>query len=118
MELVRSVALDGQPGSSQFNTSFSWSDLGITSTDSRGFRFQSTYITMSGSRYLESFENLTPNSQRGFGTVWFSDYNLYGVDPVPEPTNIALAIFGGLAVTGGLAARARRWWTERRSARA
>jgi len=100
----------------QFNTSFTWADLGLGSSSARGFRFESTYLMTTGSRYLQTFEHLTPDSKSGFNSIWFSDYNVYGVDPVPEPTNLALAIFGGLAVTGGIANRTRKWLAAHRHA--
>ncbi len=103
MTLIRSVTLDAQQSSSQINTSFTWNDLGIGAGASRGFRFQSTYLTLTGSRYLESFEHIGSGSSGGLGgTIWFSDYNLYGVDPVPEPTTVALVIFGGLVLAGAI----------------
>jgi hypothetical protein len=117
MTLVRNLNFNPYgPNDAQFNTSFTWADLGLGSSSTRGFRFQSTYLTTTGSRYLETFEHLTPDSLKGFNSIWFSDYNLYGVDPVPEPTNLALAVFGGLALTGTIATRFRRWFAARRLA--
>jgi hypothetical protein len=107
---------DGSGGADHFQTSFRWSDIGQTGSGDHGFRFATTYLTTSGSRYLESFEHLSADSMRGFNTVTFTDFNVYGVEPVPEMTNLALAIFGGLAVGGGLAVRARRYLAQRRFA--
>jgi len=109
MTLVANLAFTPNgPYDAQFSTTFTWSQIGESSPSARGFRFESTYLTLTGSRYLETFEHLTPDSRSGFNSIWFSDYNVYGVDPVPEPTNLALGIFGGLALAGGLVNRLRK----------
>lgn len=80
-----------------------WSDLGLTSGS--GFRFQSTYLNPTGYRYLDSFETLTGTA--GVSTIDFTDFNVYGT-PVPEPAQVALAIFGAGFVTVGVVRRAIR----------
>ena len=82
--------------------SFDLSDIGATEPY---FKFQSTTTTENGSRYLESYEPLT--GAKGFNTVTFGSYNTFGAT-VPETTNAALAVFGGLVLTAGLGSRLRR----------
>lgn len=100
--------------SASYTFNFNWSDIG-EATGPHGFRFQSTYVSDYGYRYLQSFETL--QGLRGFNPVTFDFYNVYGVEPIPETTSVALAIFGGLAVTGGAAAAARRRWASWRRVR-
>lgn len=85
---------------------FSWSSIGIKAGDPHFFKFQSTYLDNSGSRTLESFETL--GGTRNFGTVTFSNYNTYGVAPVPEMTGTSLTVFGCLFATSGVVATACR----------
>src|SRR5438445_6032693 len=70
---------------------FDWSDIGLTGGS--GFKFETTYITASGSRSLESFETLTGAS--GFNTVNFGNFDTYG-NPVPEPAEWGLIAGIGL----------------------
>jgi len=79
-----------------YTFSFTWASIGIFSTNAHFFKFQSTYLDSSSSRTLESFEGLS--GTRNYGSVTFSNYNTYGVPPVPEMTTVALTIFGGLFV--------------------
>jgi len=88
----------------QFNVN--WSDLGITSSSDHYFRFSSSTVAYSGARRLESYEIISGIS--GFNTVNWSNYNEFGIPPVPEPVNMALAGLGGILVTGGLVSRLRR----------
>src|SRR5262249_3442996 len=84
-----------------FNTSdpsfffqFAWTNIGLPSGNTNFFKFESTYISDLGSRTLQSYEGLIGNG--GYGTVTFTNYDTYGVQPVPENTNAALAVFGGI----------------------
>ncbi len=118
MTLVHDVSISpvwDQSSAAYFTTRINWGDLGQGSASEHGFRFQSTYMNTFGLRYLESFEHPTSDSVSGYGTIGFTDYNLYGVDPVPEPTNMALAIFGGLAISGTAASRIRKHLAARRT---
>jgi hypothetical protein len=91
---------------------FDWTDIGLTAANTNFFKFESTYITGTGSRMLDSFEGLTGTS--GFNTITFTNYDTYGVQPIPENTNAALAIFGGIVVSASLLTRLRRRPGERR----
>lgn len=96
--------------STTWQFSFSLGDIGATSPS---FKFQSTATSSVGSgyRYLESYETTAGNA--GFGTVRFDNYNTFGVEAVPETTNAALAIFGGLVVAAGAGSRLRRCFGRR-----
>ncbi len=99
LNLLRPINTFNNGGQYQF--SIDWSDIGITGDAARYLAFQSSYVSQFGYRYLESFETLT--GLKGFNTVNFDYYNTFGVEPVPEPVNIALGVFGGLALVAGLA---------------
>jgi hypothetical protein len=103
------------PRSRSFSFNIDWSSIGITDTSSRGFRFYSSYVNDFGGRRFDSMENIagTPGANN---SMWFSDYRIFGVDPVPEMSNAALAIFGGLVVSGSLAMRARKCLAKRKLA--
>lgn len=117
MQLVRHVTLNTDNASApSFSTAINWGNLGQGTTSTHGFAFQSTYMHSFGLRYSESFEHPTSGYVSGYNTITFTDYSVYGVDPVPEPANIALAIFGGLAITGTAAARIRKHLAARRQA--
>jgi len=107
MELIRSVNLspNNNLNASSYTFSFSLADIGLPAGSGNYFKFQSTYDGISGAAYreLESFETLT--GTRGYGTVTFGNYNTYGVDPVPEMTTGALAIFGGTFIGARLIMR-------------
>jgi hypothetical protein len=92
--------------SSSYAFSFSLSDIGLPSGSGNYFRFESSYLTSLGSRTLQSFESLSGSA--GYNPVSFGNYSSYGVEPIPEASNVALVIFGGLAVTGGCISRLRR----------
>jgi hypothetical protein len=102
------------PGDSQTSSSYTFSfnlgDIGLPSGSGNYFKFESTYVNVTGSRTLQSFESLsgTGSANGNWNPVTFGNYSTYGVDPVPEMSNVALMIFGGMAVTGGLYARLRR----------
>jgi len=83
---------------------FDWTDIGLTAANTNFFKFESTYITGNGSRYLDSFEGLTGTT--GYGVINFTNYDTYGVEPIPENSNAALAIFGGIVVSAVIIRRA------------
>ena len=83
---------------------FDWSDIGLTGGS--GFKFETTYITASGSRSLEGFETLIGAS--GFNTVTFGNFDTYG-NPVPEP-----AEWGLIAGMGLLGIGACHTWSQSR----
>jgi len=101
MQLIKSVNLypNNNLNASQYTFSFSLADIGLPAGSGNFFKFQSTYDGSAGGAYreLESFESLT--GTRGYGTVTFGNYNTYGIDPVPEMTTGALAIFGGTVIS-------------------
>lgn len=85
--------------------SFALGDIGASEPS---FKFQSTSVSSVGSgfRYLDSYESLTGNY--GFNTVTFGNYNTFGVPAVPETTNAALMVFGGLVLSAAIGSRLRR----------
>ena len=91
-------------GYNKWQFSFDLNDIGASEAY---FKFQSTCLYSGGAGYrsLESYESLTGNP--GFYTVTFGNFNTFGVDSVPETTNAALAVFGGLALAVGVATRVR-----------
>jgi len=91
---------------SSYTFSLNWSDIGLTGAPGVSFKFESTYIGDTGFRSLESFETLTGDP--GWGDVTFGNFHTY-VAPVPETTNVALAVFGAAALGMGLLRRARRF---------
>ena len=93
----------GDLSSPSYTFSFRLSDIGLDNSST--FRFQSGYSYSSGGRTLQSFETLSGNPY--FSTVNFDNFNLYP-SPVPEPANVALAIFGGLAGAGAIISKLRR----------
>jgi hypothetical protein len=91
-----------------YSFSFSWENIGLTpQTPTNYFKFESFYASEFGGRYPESFETVTATSVP-WGTLNFSNYDIYGVDPVPETTNAALLAFGGLFASTGFLLRMRR----------
>jgi len=109
LELVRSslnFQNRGVPNAPSFSFDFSWADIGLTNANTNFFKFESTYIKATGYRTLESFEGLIGSV--GYSTITFTNYDTYGVPPVPECADVALAIFGGILVVAGLGTRARR----------
>jgi hypothetical protein len=99
--------------SDDWRFSINWSDLGITDPAAHHFTFSSSVVSQNGFRYLESYENVSGHSGYGYDITW-SEYNEFGIPPVPEPVNMALAGFAGVLLTGGLVSR---WWRFPRSNR-
>jgi hypothetical protein len=85
--------------------SINWSDLGITGAAPHYLRFSSTVVAFTGARRLESYETIS--GVGGFNTVTWANFSEFGIAPVPEPVNMALAGVGGLLITGGLVYRLR-----------
>jgi hypothetical protein len=85
---------------------FSWDSIGEGNTSSKGFRMESTWAS-AAFHDTQSFEQTTVPPGI-YHPVAFTTYDVFGVEPVPETSNTALAIFGGLVVTAGIASRARR----------
>jgi hypothetical protein len=87
---------------------FRWSDIGLTGGS--GFTFETTYVTSTGSRSLESFEGTT--GQGGFNhTITFTNFDTYGlVNAVPEPKEWGM--FSALSLLGF--ASLRHWWPRRK----
>ncbi|HTL54115.1 MAG TPA: hypothetical protein VL361_00495 [Candidatus Limnocylindrales bacterium] len=116
LEFIKSVNLtpNNTLNASSYSFNFSLADIGLPAGSGNYFRFQSTYVGIGGGAYreLESFESL--GGTRGYSSVWFTNYNTYGVDPVPEASTSALAIFGGLLIAGRLTMRAWRTHSRRR----
>jgi len=98
LEYVRGLSLtsDGKTGPT-FSFSLGWSEVGLA--NGSGFKFESSYITSTGSRSLESFESVS--GVKGFNTITFSTFDVFGVLPAPEPANIALVVFGAVMGLGG-----------------
>lgn len=99
LQLVRNglnLQYADSPNHPSYSFQFSWSDLGLPGQRTNFFKFETSYITANGYRWLESFEDLT--GKQGYDSITFTDYDTYGVQPVPENTTVALAAFGGLAL--------------------
>jgi len=110
LQLVRSPLIFGpmdSPNHPNYGFQFDWVDIGLPNLRTNFFKFETSYISSNGYRTLESFEGLTGNP--GYNTITFTNYDTYGVNPVPENTNVALALFGGIVVTVACGARVRRW---------
>jgi hypothetical protein len=109
LEVVRS-SLNLVPTDSgnqpSYSFQFDWADIGLPYLNTNFFKFETSYITGTGSRSLQSFEGLI--GQEGWDSITFTNYDTYGVRPVPENTNLALAVFGGIVATVALGKRARR----------
>lgn len=86
-------------------------ELGMGASDS--LRFQSAFVSEEGGRVsLESFESVT--GALYFGNTQFGFFNAFDVQPVPEMSNLALAVFGCLAVSGSLVIKVRRYLHSRK----
>jgi hypothetical protein len=96
----------GNGSIASYTFSFNLSDIGLTPGAGVSFKFQSTYIGDNGSRSLESFESLT--GDQGWWSVSFGTYNTYTLAPVPEASNVALVLFGMLALTVGAVQHVRK----------
>jgi len=88
--------------------SVNWSDLGITDPTAHYLTFSSSAVSGNGFRYMESYENISGQSGYNYDVTW-SEYNVFGIAPVPEPVNVALAGFGGILIMGGLVFQWRRF---------
>ncbi|HEY5912648.1 MAG TPA: hypothetical protein VJA21_18765 [Verrucomicrobiae bacterium] len=88
-----------------YTFSFNWSDIGLTPNSGSGFRFETGYVYPTGNSYFQSFEQITGASGWN-NTITFTEADQF-LQVVPEPTNVALAIFGGLVLAGCAAGRAR-----------
>ena len=99
LQLVRSglnfVVIDNANHPS-YSFQFDWADIGLPNQATNFFKFETSYITGNGYRWLQSFEGLT--GKEGYDTITFTNYDTYGVPPVPENTTVALAAFGGIAL--------------------
>ena len=92
-----------------FTFTFTWANINPEAGNS--FRFESSYITETGFRSLESFESLTGTA--GFGnTITFGNYDSYPIAPIPETTNASLAIFGMMVLCAGGFRCARRYYKK------
>jgi len=115
LEQVRLLTLGNADNgnNSSFNFQFDWTDLGLPSRNTNFFKFESSYITSTGSRNGQSYEDFTGSFP--FRDITFTNYDTYGVPPVPENTNVALAVFGGLVLTFGVGKRVRCYRKFKRS---
>ena len=100
-------------GSPVFYWQFDWTDIGLPAQKTNFFKFETSYVTGYGYRSLQSFEGLT--GREGFNTVSFTNYDTYGVPPVPENTNLALGVFGGIAASVAISSRWRRRYNQRQA---
>ncbi|HEV2391750.1 MAG TPA: hypothetical protein VG146_05225 [Verrucomicrobiae bacterium] len=110
LQLVGSVNFNPQwdTGSARYTFNFYWSDIGQQPASGNGFRFQSAYITDQGRTTFESYESISGTA--GYGnTLVFNNYNVYGIEPVPEPSNAALLVFGGIVAGAGTLSRLAQW---------
>lgn len=98
---VRSITVDNPM---QFT--INWSDLGITGDAAHYLRFSSTVCAFTGARRMESYESISGTA--GFNTVNWANFSEFGIAPVPEPVNMALAGLGGVLMTGGLVSHLSR----------
>lgn len=89
--------------------SFNYSDINLPDGANNTFKFETTYLTPSGWRYLQSLEGIT--GTEGYNSITFNNYDVFGVTPVPEMTNVSLGIFGGVVVLAGLGGNV---WRSRR----
>ena len=99
LQLVRSglnFVYTDSPNHASYSFQFDWGDIGLPSQATNFFKFETSYITANGYRWLQSFEGLT--GKEGFDTITFTNYDTYGVPPVPENTTMALAAFGFIAI--------------------
>jgi hypothetical protein len=96
LQLIRNFNLlpAGSPNYPQYYWQFDWADIGLSNGNTNFFKFETSLVTATGSRYLQSFEGITGTG--GFSTINFTNYDTYGVQPVPENAAAALAVFGGV----------------------
>ncbi len=100
------IAPSGEPNAPQYWWQFDWSEIGLPRANTNFFKFETSLISQYGYRYLQSFEGST--GVQGYNTVTFTNYDTYGVPPIPETTSTALAIFGGAAASASLITRFHR----------
>jgi hypothetical protein len=110
LQMVMSASLNfgpgGLPNNPSFSFQFNWADIGLPAQNTNYFAFETSYIADSGSRTLQSFEGLT--GTEGFSTITFTNYDTYGVKPIPENNNAALAVFGGIVLITAVGTRMKR----------
>jgi hypothetical protein len=106
--LVRSITLNppGDPNTPQLYWQFDWTDIGLPRGNTNFFKFETSLISQNGYRFLQSFEGIT--GEEGYKTITFTNYDTYGVQPIPENTTAALGVFGGVAAIISVVARIRR----------
>ncbi len=105
------VSPTGTSSSSTYTFSFNLSDIGVAGGQGASIKFESTYIGIGNNndaviRSLESFESLAYDPDNP-DRVIFSSIDTY-ITAVPETTQSALAIFGGIVTGFGLLRWARR----------
>ena len=112
--LVSSVNISptGTSTSSAYTFSFSLGDIGVTGGQGASIKFESSYIGIGNNndaviRSLESFESLAYDPDNP-DRVIFSTLDTY-ITAVPETTQSALAVFGGIVIGSELLRQARRW---------
>ena len=92
---------------------FDWTQIGLTAGSTNSIKFETTYINGYANRTLQGFETFASGSQAGVpGTVTYNNYDTFPA-PVPEPANVALAVFGGAAGATALVSRIPRLRRER-----
>ncbi len=97
----------------EYTFRFKWADIGETPGAGNGFRFETAYVSAFGNSYFESLEGIT--GARGWNnTISYTNYDVYGIEPVPEMTSAALGIFGGIMIFGRTALQVRRRWSAGR----
>ena len=104
------ISPTGTDTSSAYTFSFNLSDIGVTGGQGASIRFESSYLSDTGFRSLESFESLSGNT--GWDSVTFSTYDTY-ITAVPETTQSALAVFSGIVIGFGFLRQARRMIWEK-----
>ena len=108
VQLIRTITLGppGDPNAPQFYWQFDWTDIGLPRGNTNFFKFETSLISMNGYRFLQSFEGLT--GAEGYNTITFTNYDTYGVQPIPENTTAALGVFGAVAAIASVVARFRK----------
>lgn len=108
LQLVRS-GLNFAPSDNSnypsYSFQFDWADIGLPNQATNFFKFETSYVLNTGARRLQSFEGVT--GTEGFNTISFTNYDTYGVQPVPEHTTLALGVLGGVALAATFRSRRR-----------
>jgi hypothetical protein len=99
----------GGNSANNYNFNLNLATLGVAANSGAELRFSTTYISESGYRSGESFNTISGSP--GWNTMSFTDFDSY-LTAVPEPTTIALGIFGFIGGVGGV----WRWQRSRASA--